>query len=266
VAATQRLVVNEYSGRDSLPAAYTDNPFFQSLLLRTIPPTPQTIAYISNHSDNSQAPNNSKAQYNEHKTFTESQMSDELQDLVNFGIPSTRALPQQSLPSRTKEFSNYLGITTVHNLPASLTEQKVPDTYDNNSFFQSLTKTRKLLVSTSTMPHSTEQRATTQTNINVNENEDDSNNIVQLHLLDPRRMFFIPESNEDIADSGKYNFETGNMTVLFVSVPVYSHNHGQIIMNFRHDDEVIDGRNMDCPRCHPHFLLPGRCQPCVIIR
>jgi hypothetical protein len=276
MAATSRLVVNEYSGTGTAPnssvnsqtlaASYTDNPFFQSLLLRTIPSNLKKTAYISNHSDNSQVSNNLKAQYNEGTTFIESDMSDELEDLVNFRIPFTRALPQQSLPSRTKEFSNYLGITNGHNLPASLTEQKVPDAYNNNSFFQSLTKTRKLLVSTSTTPHSVEQRATTHTNINISENEDNSNNTVELHLQDPRWMFFIPESNKDITDSGRYNFETGNVTVLFISIPVSSHNHGQSIMHFRHDDDVTNNKKLDCPRCHPHFLLPGRCQPCVIIR
>lgn len=269
MAATQKLLANEYSGSDynfpvnsqTLPGAYTDNPFFQSLLIKTIMPTLQTPAYISNSSDNSEVSNNPKAQYNKDKTFTESETFDEIQDLDNFRISPTRALPQQPLLSTPKEFSNYLGITKVHNLPPHSREQNFPDAY-NNSFFQSLTKTRKRLVSTSTMPHSTELRATTGTSINVDKNEDDSN-IVQLHFLDPRQIFFIPESNED---SDKYNFETQNTTMLFTSVPVYSHNHGQSIMHFRHDNVVTDGQKLDCPRCHPHFLLPGRCQPCVIIR
>jgi hypothetical protein len=273
MTATRKLVDNEYSRENSnsyvnsktLPATYTDNPFFQSLLLTTIPPSQQTVTYISNHSDNSRVPNNPKVQYNEDKEVTESQTSDKLEDIIKFGIPSTRTLPQQSLSRRAKEFSNYLGITKAHNLSASLTEQKVLDAYTNNSFFQSLKKTIKPSVPTST-PHSIEQRAKTQININVSKNEDALNNTVQLHLLDPRRMFFIPESNEDITDAGKHDFETGNMTVLFISVPVSSHYHGQSAMHFRHDNEVTKGQNLNCPRCHPSFLLPGRCQPCVIIR
>ena len=128
------------------------------------------------------------------------------------------------------------------------------DSYANNPYFQPVTKTR-----TQEIPAIITARSFVPISPDIGENEEDLNNIVELHILDPRQMFYIPESN---------NHEIGkrNSTILFISVPTPLHNNSHGFMHFRNDMRSLQGTNPQCPRCHPTFLSPGKCQPCVIIR
>lgn len=272
-AATQRPTVNVPFGKKSkkppqtLPVTYANDHFIQSLLLGTTVQTPQTIADISDHPDNRKIQNSTKYHLNGDETLRESRTSSETEELANTRFTSTMApLSEEPLVRRAKELSIRLGNIEVQNLAASFALQKVPYIHTNISFIEPSTKVRTLALSDPVTPRSIEQRATTQINTNLDENVDDLNNVVLLHLLDPRRMFFIPESDENSAESSNSDFETGNTNTVFIPVPVYSRNGAQNVMHFRHDFEVTEGRNPDCPMCHPGFLLPGRCQPCVIIR
>lgn len=235
----------------TLPAAYTNNPFFQSLLHRTTPSTPLKPTDTLVHSELQD--NNSTAQLTESITFTDE--SYELGDITDAWVSHTRALTQQSSPGKTSDLDSRLGIPEVENIPASFTQEGFPDAYVNKPLLESVTESDTLPLQTSIITQSIEQTSP-QTNVNFSENEDDFGNTVELRLLDHRRMFFIPDSDEDIEDR-----QTGNTTVLSISVPEISH-----VMHFRYDIDVTSGHNLDCPRCYPGFLVPGTCHPCVIIR
>nr|CAD7439064.1 unnamed protein product [Timema bartmani] len=86
---------------------------------------------------------------------------------------------------------------------------------------------------------------------------DSLDDILELHIPDPRFIFFIPDSGAEF--TGADNF-VGNSTVL---IPL-DHRHGA--MRFRNEGLARKGRNPSCPKCHPAYLLPGRCEPCVVIR
>nr|CAD7591081.1 unnamed protein product [Timema genevievae] len=86
---------------------------------------------------------------------------------------------------------------------------------------------------------------------------DSLDDILELHIPDPRFIFFIPDSGAEF--TGADNF-VGNSTVL---IPL-DHRHGA--MRFRKEGLARKGRNPSCPKCHPAYLLPGRCEPCVVIR
>jgi hypothetical protein len=196
---------------------------------------------------------NSGAQLTESKTFTDEYR--DLRDIADARVSHTQILPQQSSRSKSSDLAFRLEIPEVESIPISFTQDEVPDTYINKPLRQSLSETDTLPLPTSIIAPNIEQTSP-QTNYNFGENEDDSDNTVELHLLDHRRMFFIPDSDEDIEDR-----QTGNTTVLSISVPENSH-----IMHFRRNIEVTSGHNLDCPRCNPAFLVPGTCHPCVIIR
>jgi hypothetical protein len=262
---TETLDSNSPAGSRALPLAYTNNPFFRSLLLRTTPTTPQNTTDALTHSDTLRGPNNTIAQLEDDQNITVSQTSDELEDLSNLKFSTTRILSQQSSTRETKEFAVRFANSEVEDMPASYIQHKFPDVYTNNSILQYLTET--LTVSTSTtVPQNTEETTTPRVNISVDESKDDLNNTVQIHLLDPRRMFFIPESDKNRAESDNYDLQAGNLTLLFISVPLISDNTNQSVMHVRSDAIVTEGRNPNCLRCHPSFLLPGTCHPCVIIR
>nr|CAD7402285.1 unnamed protein product [Timema poppensis] len=87
--------------------------------------------------------------------------------------------------------------------------------------------------------------------------EDSLDDILELYIPDPRLIFFIPDSGTEF--TGADNF-VGNSTVL---IPL-DHRHGA--MRFRSEGLARKGRNPSCPKCHPAYLLPGRCEPCVVIR
>jgi hypothetical protein len=220
---------------------------------------------VSTQFDISRGPNNATAQLKDDQNVTVSQTSDELEDLSNLKFSTTRILSQQSSTRETKEFSVLFGNSEADDIPATFTQHKVPDAYTNNSFLQHLTEDFTVSTST-TVPHSTEETTTPLVNISADESKDDLNNSVQIHLLDPRRMFFIPQSDKNRAESGNYDLQTGNVTLLFINVPLTSDNGNQSLMHFRDDAIVAEGRNPNCLRCHPNFLLPGTCHPCVIIR
>jgi hypothetical protein len=220
---------------------------------------------VSTHFDTSRSPNNATTHLKDDQNMTVSQTSDELEDLSNLKFSSTRILSQQSSTKETKELSFLFGNSEQEDMPASFTLHKVPDVYTNNSFLQYLTNIFTVSTST-TVPQNTEETTTPRVNLSIGESKHDLNNTVQIHLLDPRRMFFIPESDKNRAEAGNNDLQTGNLTLLFISVPLASDDGNQSVMHFRGDAIVTEGRNPNCLRCHPSFLLPGTCHPCVIIR
>jgi hypothetical protein len=172
----------------------------------------------------------------------------------------TNALPQQSFLSKTRDLAFALGTPEIENFPKSLTQQEVPETYINEPLLQALTKTDALPLPVPITAPNVEQKSP-QTYFSFGENEDSFGNTVELHLLGHRRMFFIPDSDEDAEGPRSYDRQTGNTTVLSISVPKVSQN-----IHFRHNTEVTAGHNVDCPRCYPVFLVSGTCHPCVNIR
>jgi hypothetical protein len=237
----------------SLPLAYRNNPFFQKFLLRT---TPSTTQGPTDNTVFSQL-HGSTGQVTESETFTREYV--ELEVATDSTVSHTQALPQQSLQSKARDLAFALGIPEAENIPTSLTQQ-VPETYINEPLLQALTKTDALPLPVPITDPRVEQKSP-QSNVNFGENGDSFGNAVELHLLDHRRMFFIPDSDEDAEGPSSYDRQTGNTTVLSISVPKASQT-----MYFRHNTEVTAGHNLDCPRCYPVFLVPGTCHPCVIIR
>ncbi|KAJ9585050.1 hypothetical protein L9F63_020605, partial [Diploptera punctata] len=190
-----------------LPDAYTNNPFFQSLINRST----------------AQQHNASEPKHQEKPV--------KLEDIANVRVSNIQTV---------KVFENH----DIQNISPNSRDQKSFDSYSNNPFLQ---------------PSAHEARIPPD-KYNIGENEEDLNNVLELHILDPRHMFYIPQSK---------NHETGkrNSTVLFISVPTPLHNNSHGIMHFRNDVRIpLKGTNPECPRCHPAFLNPGKCQPCVIIR
>jgi len=238
----------------TLPLAYTNNPFFQNFLLRTTPSTPQGPTDTSVSSEL----HGSTGQVTESKTFIGE--SAELEVATDSRVPLTQALPQQSLTIKPRDLAFALGIPEVENFPTSLTQQEVPETYINEPLLQALTKTDALPLPVPITAPNVDQKSP-QTNVNFGENEDNFGNTVELHLLDHRRMFFIPDSDQDAEGPSSYDRQTGDTTLLSISVP-----NASPAMHFRHNTEVTAGHNLDCPRCYPGFLVPGTCHPCVIIR
>jgi hypothetical protein len=194
----------------------------------------------------------------ESKTFTGESVGLEVATGSRVSHPQT--FPQQSLPSKPHDLAFALGIPEVENIPKSLTQQELPETYINEPLLQSLTNTDALPLAVDVTAPKFEQKPP-QTNANFGGNEDNFGNTVELHLLDHRRMFFIPDLDEDAEGPSSYDLQTGNTTGLSISMPKSSE-----FMHFRQNTEVTAGHNIECPSCHPGFLVPGTCHPCVIIR
>jgi hypothetical protein len=184
----------------------------------------------------------------------------ELGGAPDTGFRHTQASPQQSLPRKSGDLATNLGIPEVDNIPTSLTPQEVPETFINKPLFQTPTNTDAVPLPAPVTDPKFEQKHP-QANVNSGENEDSFGNTVELRLLDHRWMFFIPDADEDFGGPSSSGRQTGNTTGLSISVPGNSH-----VMHFRHDAEFTADHNLDCPRCHPGFLVPGTCHPCVIIR
>jgi hypothetical protein len=237
----------------TLPIAYTNNPFFQSFFSRTTP-SPQRVSdtLVSSEMKGSTG------------RLTESiNLRGEALELggpTHTGFRHTQASPQQSLPRKSGDLATDLGIPEVENIPTSLKQQEVPETFINKPLFQTPTNTDAVPLPASVTDPKFEQKPP-QTNVNLGENEDSFGNTVELRLLDHRWMFFISDADEDFGGPGSSGRQTGNTTGLSISVPGTSH-----VMHFRHDAELTADHNLDCPRCHPGFLVPGTCHPCVIIR
>jgi hypothetical protein len=203
-------------------------------------------------------------QLNDDQNFTAPRTSDDSDDISRLKFSSTRILSQQLSTTETKEVSVLFENPEADETPATFIQHKVPEAVTNNSVLQYLAKA--LTVSTSTtLPHNPLEK-TPLVNISADETMANLNNTVQIKVLDPRRMFFIPESDKNRTDSGNYDLQTANFTLLFIHVPLTSNNVNQSVMHFRTDPMVAEGRNPNCVRCHPSFLLPGTCHPCVIIR
>jgi hypothetical protein len=222
--------------------------------MRTTPTTPQGPIDTSLPSELQ----SSTGQVTESKTFTGESV--ELEVATDSRDSHAQALPQQSLPSRARDLAFALGIPDTENIPTSLTQPEVPETYINEPLLQSLTKTDAPPLPVPITAPKIEQKPP-QTNVNFGENEDSFGNTVELHLLDHRRMFFIPDLDEDAEGPSSYDRQTGKTTILSISMPKASH-----LMHFRQNTEITAGHNIDCPRCYPGFLVPGTCHPCVIIR
>jgi hypothetical protein len=235
-------------------SSHTTNPFFQKFLLTTTPSTPQGPTDTSLSSEL----HGSTGQVTESKTFTGENV--QLEVATDSTVSHTQALPQQSLQSKPRDLAFGLGIPEVENIPTSLTQQQMPETYINEPLLQALTETDALPLPVPITAPNFEQNSP-QTNVNFGENGDSFGNTVELYLLDHRRMFFIPDSDEDAEGPRSYDRQTGNTTVLSISVP-----QAAKVLHFRHNTEVTAGHNLDCPRCYPVFLVPGTCHPCVNIR
>jgi len=203
----------------TLPLAYTNNPFFQNFLLRTTPSTPQRPTVRSELQS-------STGQLAESETFTDEYVELEVATdsrvshtqalpATDSRVSHTQALPQQSLPSKARDLVFALGSPYEENIPTSFTQQEVPETYINEPLFQSLTKTDALPLPVSIIAPKVEQNPP-QTNVNFGENEDNFGNTVELHLLDHRRMFFIPDLDEDAEGPSSNDRQTGNTTVLSI--------------------------------------------------
>ncbi|XP_065557513.1 uncharacterized protein LOC136025417 isoform X2 [Artemia franciscana] len=81
-----------------------------------------------------------------------------------------------------------------------------------------------------------------------------------LALLDMRRIFFIP-----VEDHTMPNFEKD-----VINVKLNDIDEGPTMKFDRNRFFLKAGRsillNPQCPQCHPSFLQPGQCIPCVVIR
>ncbi|XP_067000813.1 uncharacterized protein js [Anabrus simplex] len=150
--------------------------------------------------------------------------------------------------------------------PPSPTTANVPERYKSNPYFQDYFRSSSVAPTSSRPP--VLLRTTTSIppfqpafNIKVDDDVDEhSGNRIEIILQDPRRMFFIPDSDLEFDRS----LNTKNSTILVIPLPAPDHRHGG--MRFRSYDKLLEGRNPQCPRCHPAFLFPGQCQPCVLIR
>ncbi|KAK7862883.1 hypothetical protein R5R35_011595 [Gryllus longicercus] len=140
--------------------------------------------------------------------------------------------------------------STTPRTTSQATPSFIENKYNNNPYFESYFRTSYAFESTTT---SKPVQTTTRSYVRQEE-EDISENKVELVIPDPRKMFYIPESNYDPGESAK---EGG--TVLVIELP------GKNSMKFQRVG-VTEARNHDCPQCHPSFLLPGLCRPCVLIR
>jgi hypothetical protein len=238
----------------TLPVAYTNNPFFQRFLLRTTPSTPQWSTDTSLPSE----PQNSSGELTEMKIFRGENV--ELREATGTRVLHTHALSQHLSPGKASDLAFALEVPEVANFETSLTQQEVSETHVNKALLQSITKANALPLPVPVFPPNFEQKSP-QTNVNFGETADKSGNTVQLHLPDIRRVFFIPDSDEDVGGPSSYDRQTGNTTLLSISVPEMSQ-----FMHFRNNIEATAGHNIDCPRCYPGFLVPGSCHPCVIIR
>ncbi|GLG98242.1 Carbohydrate-binding protein [Gryllus bimaculatus] len=141
--------------------------------------------------------------------------------------------------------------STTPRTTSQATPSFIENKYNNNPYFESYFRTSYAFESTTT---SKPVQTTTTRSYVRQEEEDISENKVELVIPDPRKMFYIPESNYDPGESAK---EGG--TVLVIELP------GKNSMKFQRVG-VTEARNHDCPQCHPSFLLPGLCRPCVLIR
>ncbi|PSN46203.1 hypothetical protein C0J52_13143, partial [Blattella germanica] len=228
-----------------LPEAYSNNPFFQSLVSKSTPLPPN----IPPHS-------NSRVQIKaEVQPSRQDKPTVKLEDIANIRFSYQETLPQPSSERRTKGFQ--FQSSRAQNHPSQITEHRNPNILTSNQHFQPHVPP----ISDATTSRHADPHVTT-TKIQISEKEDNLNNIVELHLLDPRRMFYIPESKT-------HDEELGNLTV-HISVPASPNSnskkrsHG--VMYFKNDIKTSAGQNPQCPKCHPAFLIPGRCTPCVVIR
>lgn len=75
------------------------------------------------------------------------------------------------------------------------------------------------------------------------------------NYLDLKKLLLIPDYTFPLEVDGRPTYQQAN-----------SVNSFQIRIPDKTDDKPWYGENAECPECHPSFLKPGTCEPCVKIR
>ncbi|KAG4065193.1 hypothetical protein HA402_007590 [Bradysia odoriphaga] len=75
------------------------------------------------------------------------------------------------------------------------------------------------------------------------------------NYLDLKKLLLIPDYTFPLEVDGRPSYQQAN-----------SVNSFQIRIPDKTDDKPWYGENAECPECHPSFLKPGKCEPCIKIR
>ncbi|XP_026274851.1 uncharacterized protein LOC113204062 [Frankliniella occidentalis] len=95
-------------------------------------------------------------------------------------------------------------------------------------------------------------------------------NTVELKYQDTRRLFFIPTGDAG-GDGGKQGLDGDNSEpapVVVIKYPSKSTRgvSGSTTHLKSYSEEVKRRVDPACPLCHPDFVVPGTCSPCVLLR
>ncbi|XP_034234061.1 vegetative cell wall protein gp1-like [Thrips palmi] len=93
-------------------------------------------------------------------------------------------------------------------------------------------------------------------------------NTVELKFQDTRRLFFIPTGDTGSGGSGSGGSEATDPVVVikYPSKSTRNANLGSTALLKSYPEDVKRRVDPKCPHCHPDFVVPGTCSPCVLLR
>ncbi|KAK3919380.1 U-scoloptoxin(01)-Cw1a [Frankliniella fusca] len=171
-----------------------------------------------------------------------------------------QSAPGQSAPEQTSPGTTGVGASGPGSFPRP---------------FSSFNSTQRLSLFAATSAPSSAPRATPpppsrELEAPVEESELDYNT-VELKYQDTRRLFFIPTDDARDASGGKRGLEGDNSEpapVVVIKYPSKSTRgvSGSTAHLKSYSEDVKRRVDPACPLCHPDFVVPGTCSPCVLLR
>lgn len=133
------------------------------------------------------------------------------------------------------------------------------DPYANNPFLASLTQIAKANPTPQTHPKAPTPRSISSEFTSANINTDFIRNIndKRIDYTDLKKKYSIPEYIFPLEGDTKAREQYGT---------IERRNSFQIKIPDRNGENQWYGENSKCPECHPSFVKPGTCEPCVKIR
>lgn len=188
---------------------------------------------------------------------------------TNVKLPSLSLQP----PAYSPQFSNQndtdiQSAATNHSFPSFSALHNVP----NGGFAQSTDKTQtQRSISPSASNAAANSVSPSASQSTKRQNGAETTTRKDINYLDLKKQFLIPEYTFPLENIERPSYTESNAVNSFqIKIPdEVAHSH-EIISDGSSKNEVHRkpwyGENAKCPECHPTFLKPGSCEPCIKIR
>lgn len=174
-------------------------------------------------------------------------------------ISTTEGTPNISVPTESLQLPSVTNGSVIFRTPSNglepPVEQDVFSRFAHNPFLTSalasLTSTEKLKSKSPTPRSISSSEEKLQNAVEETKSKETKDN----NYLDLKKLLLIPDYTFPLEADGRSGYEQAN-----------SVNSFQIKIPDRTGDKPWYGENAECPECHPSFLKPGTCEPCIKIR